>query len=177
MSSVSRCRVVAAASAWATPRVRVAASRCACRPASRIPNVASATAARTAAAVRTLARNRIGALYGLARDRRDWHDRERMPSPPPLRDAEAHAERLFALSQDLLGAADAEGRLRWVNAAWERLFGWRADELYSRPYLDFVHPDDREKVAAFAQRLAHMPAGESLQVETRACGRDGGIRW
>jgi len=100
-----------------------------------------------------------------------------MPSPPPLRDAEAHAERLFALSQDLLGAADAAGRLRWVNAAWERLFGWSADELYSRPYLDFVHPDDREKVGAFAQRLLHMPPGESLQFEARACRRDGGYRW
>src|SRR3954451_3512193 len=100
-----------------------------------------------------------------------------MPSPPPLRDAEAHAERLFALSQDLLGAADAEGRLRWVNAAWERLMGWSEEELYSRPYLEFVHPDDRPKVAAFALRLSHMPPGESLQIETRACRRGGGHRW
>src|SRR5215470_15583920 len=95
----------------------------------------------------------------------------------PLHDAEAHAERLFALSQDLLGAADAEGRLRWINAAWERLFGWTADELYSRPYLEFLHPDDRAKVAAFAQQLTHMPPGESLQIETRACRRDGDYRW
>jgi PAS domain S-box-containing protein len=100
-----------------------------------------------------------------------------MRRPAPLHDAEAHAERLFALSQDLLGAADAAGRLRWVNAAWERLFGWTAEELYSRPYLDFVHPDDQPKVAAFAERLGHMPPGESLQIETRACRRDGGHRW
>jgi PAS domain S-box-containing protein len=100
-----------------------------------------------------------------------------MRRPAPLHDAEAHAERLFALSQDLLGAADAEGRLRWVNAAWQRLFGWSADELYSRPYLDFVHPDDQAKVAAFAERLARIPPGESLQIETRACRRDGGHRW
>jgi PAS domain S-box-containing protein len=100
-----------------------------------------------------------------------------MRRPAPLHDAEAHAERLFALSQDLLGAADAEGRLRWVNAAWERLFGWTAAELYSRPYLDFVHPDDQPKVAAFAQRLSHLPPGESLQTETRCCRRDGTYRW
>ena len=101
-----------------------------------------------------------------------------MPSAPgPLRDAEAHAERLFALSQDLLGAADAEGRLRWVNAAWQRTMGWSLEELYSRPYLDFVHPDDRAKVAAFAEQLGRMPPGESLQVETRARRRDGDYRW
>jgi PAS domain S-box-containing protein len=88
-----------------------------------------------------------------------------------------HAERLFALSQDLLGAADADGRLRWVNDAWERAMGWPLQELYERPYLDFIHPDDRAKVAAFADRLAHMPPGQSLQVETRARRRDGVYRW
>src|SRR3954447_23041379 len=97
--------------------------------------------------------------------------------PSPLRDADAHAERLFALSQDLLGAADAEGRLRWVNAAWERTMGWSEDELYARPYLDFVHPDDRVKVAAFAERLNRLPPGESLQIETRARRRPGDYRW
>ena len=95
----------------------------------------------------------------------------------PLRDADAHAERLFALSQDLLGAADAAGRLRWVNAAWERTMGWSRDELYARPYLEFVHPADREKVAAFAEHLQHLPPGESRQVETRARRSDGNYRW
>src|SRR5262249_40579910 len=95
----------------------------------------------------------------------------------PLRDAEAHAERLFALSQALPGAGDAAGRLRWVNAAWERTMGWTADELYSRPYLEFVHPDDRGKVAAFAEHLQHLPPGESRQLETRARRSDGSYRW
>jgi PAS domain S-box-containing protein len=88
-----------------------------------------------------------------------------------------HAERLFALSQDLLGAADADGRLRWVNAAWERTMGWPLEELYAHPYLDFIHPDDVAKVAGFAEALAHMPPGESLQIETRARRRDGTYRW
>jgi PAS domain S-box-containing protein len=101
--------------------------------------------------------------------------------PPPQSvpgDAEAaHAERLFALSQDLLGAADADGRLRWVNAAWERTMGWTAPELFSRPYVDFLHPEDRATTMAFAERLEHMPAGESLQIEARARRRDGSYRW
>jgi PAS domain S-box-containing protein len=88
-----------------------------------------------------------------------------------------HAERLFALSQDLLGAADADGRLRWVNAAWERLMGWPLDELYAHPYLEFIHPDDVAKVAAFADELTRTPPGESRQVETRARRRDGTYRW
>ena len=55
--------------------------------------------------------------------------------------------------------------------------GWPLQELYERPYLDFVHPDARAKVAAFADQLAHMPPGQSLQVETRARRRDGVYRW
>jgi len=100
------------------------------------------------------------------------------PSTPLPGGAEAaHAERLFALSQDLLGAADAHGYLRWVNAAWERTTGWTPAELYERPYVDFMHPEDRGKVMAFAMRLEHTPRGESEQVEARALCRDGSYRW
>jgi PAS domain S-box-containing protein len=95
----------------------------------------------------------------------------------PLSDPEAHAERLFALSQGLLGAADASGRLRWVNAAWERTMGWTAEELYTRPYIDFVHPEDRATVIDFARRLQRLPPGESGQVEVRARRCDGSYRW
>ena len=100
------------------------------------------------------------------------------PSAPFPGGAEAaHAERLFALSQDLLGAADANGYLRWVNAAWRRTTGWSPDELYSRPYLDFMHAEDRDKVMEFALRLEHTPRGESEQVEARALCKDGSFRW
>lgn len=101
-----------------------------------------------------------------------------MTTSPSLRGAEAaHAERLFALAHDLLGAADDRGYLRWVNAAWERTTGWSPAELYARPYLEFMHPEDRETVRAFAERLEHTPRGESLQVEARALCRDGSYRW
>jgi PAS domain S-box-containing protein len=99
-----------------------------------------------------------------------------VPLPSPQSET-AHAERLFALSQDLLGAAGADGRLRWVNAAWERLTGWTPEELYARPYLEFLVEADRAKVARFADRLAQLPMGVSLQVETRALCKPGGYRW
>jgi len=88
-----------------------------------------------------------------------------------------HAQRLFELTQDLMGAAGPDGRLRWVNPAWERSTGWTPDELLARPYLEFLHSDDRPQVAALAERLMHMPPGESLQIETRAYCKGGGYRW
>ncbi len=119
-------------------------------------------------------------LPGLARARRGWKDRAVTTTSPQLPgggEEAAHAERLFALSQDLLGAADANGHLRWVNAAWQRTTGWTPAELYERPYLDFMHPEDRGRVMAFAEQLEHTPRGESLQVEARALCADGGYRW
>jgi PAS domain S-box-containing protein len=98
------------------------------------------------------------------------------PLPTTASDAE-HAERLFALSQDLLGAADAEGRLRWVNDAWERTLGWSAAELQSKPYISFAHPDDRARLHAYAERLQGMPPGESLGIEVRGRTRSGDYRW
>src|SRR3954447_10245044 len=99
------------------------------------------------------------------------------PSAPFPHGAEAvHAERLFALSQDLLGAADAHGYLRWVNAAWERTTGWTPAELYARPYLDFMHDDDRAGVMAFALQLESTPRGGRETVEARALCKDGTFR-
>ena len=94
----------------------------------------------------------------------------RTPSPPLPGGGEeaAHAERLFALSQDLLGAADARGHLVWVNAAWERTTGWTPAELYERPYLDFMHPEDR------AQGRAVRPAARAHAARRVAAGRGAG---
>ena len=102
-----------------------------------------------------------------------------MPSPPgPLRDAEAHAERLFALSQDLLGAADAAGRLRWVNAAWERTMGWSARGALLAS-VSGLRPPGRPREGGRVRRAARrLPPGESLQVETRALpARPATYRW
>jgi PAS domain S-box-containing protein len=88
------------------------------------------------------------------------------PLPTGATDAE-HAQRLFAVSQDLLGA----------NDAWERLLGWPAAELQARPYIWFAHPDDRPRLLAYAERLQGMPPGESLGIELRARTRSGEYRW
>jgi PAS domain S-box-containing protein len=66
----------------------------------------------------------------------------------------ASAGRLFALSHDLMGALDREGRLVWANPAWEVVLGKDAAELAGTPYLDLLHPDDRERALAVQEELA-----------------------
>lgn len=89
------------------------------------------------------------------------------------------AERLdhfFNMSTDLLCIAGLDGRFWQVNPAWEHTFGYTAEELTSRPYLDFVHPDDVERTRREA--ATQMAAGlQSISFENRYRCRDGSYRW
>ena len=72
-----------------------------------------------------------------------------------MRAAAAEAEasaRHFELAGDMLGTATFDGRFTHLNGAWERCLGWTREELMERPFLDFVHPDDRALTEAEAAR-------------------------
>ena len=87
----------------------------------------------------------------------------------------ALTERDFDLSVDLLCLAGVDGYFKVLNSSWERTLGWSSDELMSRPYLDFVHPDDRDATAVEAAKLA---AGfQSVHFRNRYRCRDGSYRW
>lgn len=70
--------------------------------------------------------------------------------------------RFFDLSLDMLAVADMNGTFTMLNRSWERTLGWSVDELTSRPFVEFVHPDDREATLAESSRLA---AGEDTIVD------------
>jgi len=85
------------------------------------------------------------------------------------------AERLFALSLDMLCIAGVDGYFKRLNPAWERTLGWTQEELLSRPYLDFVHPEDRERTIAEASRIAQ--GSDTISFENRYRCKDGTYRW
>jgi PAS domain S-box-containing protein len=83
------------------------------------------------------------------------------PEPPAAERQVGHeplhaydAETLFDLSLDMLCIAGIDGRFKKVNPAFERILGWTHDQLLSRPYYDFVHPDDIEKTQIEVAKLA-----------------------
>ena len=67
--------------------------------------------------------------------------------------AQAEADRIFNLSPDLIAVADFNGHFTRVNPAFERTLGYSAEELRSRPYAEFVHPDDRSRTLRAADEL------------------------
>jgi PAS domain S-box-containing protein len=89
--------------------------------------------------------------------------------------AKAEVDRFFTLSADLIVVAGFDGLWKRVNPAFERLLGYTEDEVIGRPYLDFVHPDDRERSEAEA---AHVVGGTPrVAVENRMLCKDGSHRW
>jgi PAS domain S-box-containing protein len=70
------------------------------------------------------------------------------------RRAEAERNRLFDLSLDMLCVAGLDGRFKELNPAWTAALGWDRDELKSRPWLEFVHPEDVPATIDAGERLS-----------------------
>jgi len=91
----------------------------------------------------------------------------------------AHAadrDRLWRLSPDVMAAASlATGRFLTVNPAFTDSFGWSAEEATTRPFMEMVHPDDREDVARHMQILAE--GTPLVGYETRVLHKEGSFRW
>jgi PAS domain S-box-containing protein len=89
--------------------------------------------------------------------------------------AEEELERFFNLSLDMMCVAGFDGYFKRLNPVWERTLGYTIDELLARPYLDFVHPDDRTSTTTEAARVAG--GLELLKFENRYRHKDGTYRW
>ena len=81
----------------------------------------------------------------------------------------------FEFSLDLLGVAGFDGHYKRVNPAFVATLGWSAAELCSSPFLDFVHPDDRESTEAEAAKMVEIETGTIFENRYRA--KDGQYHW
>src|ERR1700676_2462913 len=82
---------------------------------------------------------------------------------------------LFDLSPDAFCIAGFDGYLKLANPGFARILGYTREELLARPFMDHVHPDDRESVEAV---LAELAAGNDVVgFECRQVCADGSLRW
>lgn len=61
--------------------------------------------------------------------------------------------RFFSLSLDCLCIAGFDGYFKRVNPAFERVLGHSSEALLGRPFMDFVHPDDRSATRSVMKQL------------------------
>ncbi len=102
---------------------------------------------------------------------------ERKRAEEALRESEERFRRIIESTQAFLVNVDTHGRFAYLNDAAARTLGYRnAEQLIGKPYLDFVHPEDRKRVRrAYLTQFATRQ--ESLFQEFRALDAAGNIRW
>jgi adenylate cyclase len=83
----------------------------------------------------------------------------------------------FELCPDLLCIRDRNGYFQDLNEVWTRVLGWSLAELRSRPWLDFVHPDDVEMTWELEPENAQKSANLPQQYKHRFLCQNGGYRW
>src|ERR1035437_664687 len=79
-------------------------------------------------------------------------------------------------SLDLLATIDRNGRFTRLNPVWERTLGHSAEMMCSRPYIEFVHPDDREASSAETVVVARGER-DAVGFRNRYRAADGSYRW
>ena len=89
--------------------------------------------------------------------------------------AEEELDRFFTISLDLQCIATFDGYFTRVNPAWQRTLGYTSEEMVSRPFLDFVHPDDRESTVDVMSALKTGACVSDFENRYRA--GDGSYKW
>jgi len=91
------------------------------------------------------------------------------------RSAQLGQQRFFTLSLDMLCIAGFDGYFKELNPAWTTVLGYTLEELKARPFIEFVHPADRDKTMAEAAKIAQ--GQETTSFENRYRCKDGSYRW
>lgn len=114
-------------------------------------------------------KNEKGEVYAVLGISRDISERKR---------AELEREqffKFFRISTDLMCIADPNGCFKKVNPACLNMLGYTEAELLAKPFIDFVHPDDRQ--ATLDEMANQIRIGSSLNFENRYICKDGTTKW
>jgi PAS domain S-box-containing protein len=97
--------------------------------------------------------------------------------PSSVPQSESELLEFFELALDLMAIAGFDGYCKRVNPAYERTLGYPLRELLSRPYWEFIHPEDRPSAR---DKFGEIVGGDSDDVvgyEYRVICGDGSVRW
>ncbi|MDD2914012.1 MAG: PAS domain-containing protein [Gallionella sp.] len=83
--------------------------------------------------------------------------------------------KFFSTSTDLMCIADPNGCFKKINPVCTQMLGYAEEELLAKPFIEFVHPDDRQ--STLDEMARQMQLGFSLKFENRYLCKDGSFRW
>ena len=83
--------------------------------------------------------------------------------------------RFIDLSIDMFCIAGFDGFFKNLNPSWQKNLGFTTEELKAKPYVEFIHPDDRLATATEASRLENSEV--TFAFENRYLCKDGSYKW
>ena len=114
-------------------------------------------------------------VYGLDITERVRSEAEWRRAEQALREKTEEIEKFFSSALDLLCIANTDGYFERLNLEWEKVLGYRQEELEGQRFMDFVHPDD---VEATLEAVSQLDAqNEILNFTNRYRCKDGSYRW
>ncbi|WP_052672253.1 PAS domain S-box protein [Aliterella atlantica] len=110
--------------------------------------------------------NENGEIYAVLSVSYDISDRKKV---------EQERERFLTVASDLQAITSSNGYFQWVSPTFEQMLGWTNNEMLSRPWADFVHPDDISQSLIEFESL--LSGNETLAFENRYQHKNGSYRW
>ena len=97
------------------------------------------------------------------------------PASGQANHATSERDIFFMLALDMFCIASFDGYFLQLNPAWETILGFSRETLKSRPFVEFVHPDDRRSTLAETEKLKQGLT--TVAFENRFLCKDGEYKW
>ena len=88
--------------------------------------------------------------------------------------SDAEVPELLDLALDLICVAGLDGYFMRVNKAWTDVLGYTKKELLAQPWINLIHPDDREATIAEAAKV--FQGHKTMRFGNRCRSKDGSFR-
>lgn len=103
-----------------------------------------------------------------------WEITDRKEAEDALRESEGRYRALVETQAEMLCRFRPDGEILFVNEAYARAHGTKAEELIGRPFWDLILEEDHPHVRAMLDRLT--PEAPEIRIENRLRTVDG-VRW
>jgi PAS domain S-box-containing protein len=101
---------------------------------------------------------------------------ERKKSEEAIKESEKKYRHVVNSIKEVIFSTDAQGLWTFLNPAWTEITGFTIEESLGQNFLNFVHPDDRERNFKLFEPLIQRKK-EYCRHEIRYSTKDGGYKW
>ncbi|GEM_PF-6202800 len=101
---------------------------------------------------------------------------ERNQATEALKQSESKYSEVVENVKEIIFQTDTNGLWLFLNKAWEEITGFSVDESLGQLFLNYVHPDDRQRNMELFEPLINRKK-DYCRHQIRYLTKDGGFRW